>query len=447
MMKTPLFLLLVFFISTPTSLSLITPSLSHNISPSSIIFNTRRTLSKLSLGSLILATTTYTRSSTNKDNFYVSSTSLSSIETKASDDGGVKDNTKDPILNVWDDTLSPKTLSLLHKVASQRGLGHNVFTRRSCCSTNNSSSSKKHYANPIEKVLDELLTKMNDTSPIVEYWTRQEWRHIEAHSDIDEHLIKEQLKQLHNNNKNNNQELEFRFPNHGHVLYLQVGSEVRGPTCVFLDCSFGGELASISSSEVDLITVPAVPSRILRFHGNLLHAVPRPTDIWMLPFVKGSPQHEPMEEWGRSVILFNTWGSKNNCNGDNKTNREEEEEEEEEDQFVNGGPKSVFPAERMLFDEDEEDYELKVTNQWKHVYEKNKKSPHNEESSCSSSPSQTTEKRKEDILDLKYAKVWLLGDIYRRKYQGRTIKLYASESELRSALDDPAQIHQTTLYA
>lgn len=443
-MKTPLFLLSVFFISTPTSLSLITPSLSHNIPPSSILFNTRRTLSKLSLGSLILATT------------YVSSTSLSSIETKTTDDDGdVTNNINDPILNVWDDTLSPKTLSLLHKVASQRGLGHNVFTRRSCCSTD-SSSSKKHYANPIEKVLDELLTKMNDTSPIVEYWTRQEWRHIEAHSDIDEHLIKEQLKQLHNN-KNNDQELEFRFPNHGHVLYLQVGSEVRGPTCVFLDCSFGGELASISSSEVDLITVPAVPSRILRFHGNLLHAVPRPTDIWMLPFVKGSPQHEPMEEWGRSVILFNTWGgkaqveeeeeienlSKNNCDGDKKTNGEEEEE----DRFMNGGPKSVFPAERMLFDEDEEDYELKVTNQWKLVYEKNKKSPHNEESSCSSSPSQTTEKRKENILDLKYAKVWLLGDIYRRKYQGRTIKLYASESELRSALDDPVQIHQTTLYA
>ena len=102
------------------------------------------------------------------------------------------------------------------------------------------------------------------------------------------------------------------------MLYLQVGSEVRGPTCVFPGRSSGGDLLKAmqvdegecsdnGDGEVQLSIVPAVEGRLLRFDGRDLHAVPRPTDIWMLPFVKGGAEYEPEKQWGRSVILFNVW--------------------------------------------------------------------------------------------------------------------------------------------
>jgi hypothetical protein len=53
----------------------------------------------------------------------------------------------------------------------------------------------------------------------------------------------------------------------------------------------GGDLVRPESFELSV--VPAVPGRLLRFKGDLLHAVPCPTDLWLLPFVKGAPQFEP----------------------------------------------------------------------------------------------------------------------------------------------------------
>jgi hypothetical protein len=85
-----------------------------------------------------------------------------------------------------------------------------------------------------------------------------------------------------------------------------VGTDVKGPTCIFEDCISGGDLAADSNPKVALLTVPAVERRLLRFTGNLLHAVPRPTDIWLLPFVQGTPDFTP-SLFERSVVLFNTW--------------------------------------------------------------------------------------------------------------------------------------------
>merc|ERR1712071_711691 len=118
----------------------------------------------------------------------------------------------------------------------------------------NEEQSKKNESllvplSPLEQTLDDLLTKCNDTSPIVEYWSRQEWKHIEAHADIDELLVREQKKQK--------EHLTFRYPKHGHVLYLQVGSSVRGPTCLFQTCQSGGDLLSSPSS-----TMPSISQRI-----------------------------------------------------------------------------------------------------------------------------------------------------------------------------------------
>ena len=100
-----------------------------------------------------------------------------------------------------------------------------------------------------------ILCELNDTSLYIEYWCRQEWRHIEAHTE----------------------------PTHGHALYLQAGTDVKGPTWLYLcrlhQCIV--DLADNNKPEIALGTVPAAEGRF--------HAVPRPTDIWLLPFVQGTP--------------------------------------------------------------------------------------------------------------------------------------------------------------
>ena len=170
------------------------------------------------------------------------------------------------------------------------GLGHRVFEP--------ARPPRTH----LEAALGSVLRELNDSAPYVEYWTRQPWKHIEAHADVDEKLAAESGM--------------LRYPQHGHVLYLAVGTRVRGPTCVF-DAVRGSDLAasrSANSSAADaettraLIIVPAVPGRLLRFQGNLLHAVPAPTDRWLTPFSKSTPIL-PEAEWQRVVVLFNTWES------------------------------------------------------------------------------------------------------------------------------------------
>jgi hypothetical protein len=184
-------------------------------------------------------------------------------------------------VTVWGNVLSKETCKALHDAARAMGLGHSVFRTQ-----------EPHTL--IERALDAILQEMNKPKDChVEYWSRQEWRHIEAHADVDENLAKREADQ------------SFLYPDRGHVLYLQVGSDVRGPTCLFFNATSGGDL--LRRNSVEIVTVPAVCGRLLQFPGNALHAVPRPTDLWLLPFVKGAPQYEPEETWGRSVILFNMW--------------------------------------------------------------------------------------------------------------------------------------------
>jgi len=151
----------------------------------------------------------------------------------------------------------------------------------------------------IEQALNWILLQLypDPKGPLfyVEYWKRQEWFHILAHADMDEGLRREQEQSgLYGE--------PFAHPETGHVLYLKLGKRVRGPTCVF-NTTFGGDLVKQDATE--MLVVPAVESRLLRFQGNLLHAVPRPADLWLAP--THEKVTEPFEEWGRSVLLFNTW--------------------------------------------------------------------------------------------------------------------------------------------
>jgi len=85
--------------------------------------------------------------------------------------------------------ISPDTTKNLHLVACQAGLGHRCFSRPLSPS---SSTVTATDSSVIERMLDHLLTQLNDDSKYVEYWTKQEWRSIEAHADVDEFLAKTQ---------------------------------------------------------------------------------------------------------------------------------------------------------------------------------------------------------------------------------------------------------------
>ena len=123
---------------------------------------------------------------------------------------------------------------------------------------------------PLELAIDSALTALNDTSRVVEYWSREEYLNIDAHADIDEGALED--------------EGQIRCPKAGHVLYLQVDEGVRGPTFVFdkMKGWSSEESGESGGDTTEMVTVPCVPGRILRFDGRAMHAVPRPFDRYLL---------------------------------------------------------------------------------------------------------------------------------------------------------------------
>jgi hypothetical protein len=176
---------------------------------------------------------------------------------------------------VFDQVFSPAACAVLHTAACSRALGHALFPR-------------EQPGSAIEAALASFLNEVGDSSTHVEYWSRQDWKHIEAHADVDEkHAVATLGRE------------SLRYPRSAHVLYLEVGLRVRGPTCVW------EPHASSSSLFGTLTTVPAVAGRVLRFDGRYQHAVPRPADVWLAPFAIS--QSGGAKDFVRSVILFNTW--------------------------------------------------------------------------------------------------------------------------------------------
>lgn len=373
-------------------------------------------------------------------------------------------------ITVWDNVLPSNVLLDLHKEATKVGLGHKAFARPFSASTSNFSahddndvadvigvSTSKEPQQPrplIELVLDQILTELGDdmnndsednrnTTQYVEYWTRQEWRHIEAHADVDEILAKEEDKDTVAMGRalQSQSSPPFRYPSNGHVLYLKVGSEVRGPTCLFPDRSSGGDLLKLeentasmdgiknnNNGAIDLVTVPAVEGRLLRFDGSTLHAVPRPADLWFLPFVKGAPAYTPEESWGRSVILFNTWHGDppKDVPLDNNTAQRPDDNDDEEDIHTNTNANNSQNSVGVR---------INTFSEWDNIFSL--------EGASSSQNSDVCNEDKE-ITYGRPAKIWLLGNERRRDYRMRTIKLNAPE-ETRDLLSERHSVSRVQL--
>ena len=208
-------------------------------------------------------------------------------------------------IRVWDNVLSPAQLSSV--VAAGESRKHSftsVFDR-------NTSPAGRTI---IESVLTALLDEMGDSTRFVEYWWRGEHKDMAVHRDVDEAICRSRK---HAGTGMGVQ----RCPETGHVLYLDIAPGLRGPTCVWDEEEPSEAWAALAvGADADaragaprslrrLNVVPAAPGRLLRFRGDLLHAVPKPALGWLSDRAAPPPSAPSSSNPLRQVLLFNLWSA------------------------------------------------------------------------------------------------------------------------------------------
>jgi hypothetical protein len=180
----------------------------------------------------------------------------------------------------------------------------------------------------------------------------------------------------------------------------QIAMKIATPGQHFLHLDPSSLMRTKNCKKVDkiLLTIKN-PHEELRFTGNLLHAVPRPTNIWLLPFVQGTPDFNP-SRFERRVVLFNAWQKP---------------------------PLGVPQLMKEQQDCRMEDVSVSPGNEWTEVDIAEGYGAGGDAQNC--------------------AKTWLLGALPRRKHAIRTVHLCLNEERLREALEQPTQPARTTLQA
>ena len=147
---------------------------------------------------------------------------------------------------------------------------------------------------------------------------------MDVHCDIDEKLLERNKRIL-------------RYPEYAHILYLTVqlpttqNNITAAPTCLF-PTKMGGWMPTTPSCTkdhehriVDLVIVPAVSGRVVRFSGSMMHAVPKPSNRWFTSInnveAEVHQEHDNDDDDDdncndsnrstelRSVLLFNCWSN------------------------------------------------------------------------------------------------------------------------------------------
>ena len=234
-----------------------------------------------------------------------------------------------PPVRVWDGVFAQPDLSIIATSGERRQHSFtSVFDRHAF----------PKGRTVLERSLASILDALDDSSQYIEYWWREEWKSIEAHRDVDETLC---LSRKHAGSPLGVQ----RCPNNGHVLYVDVEDDVRGPTCVWVEEPPPDDFKLAATAEEadgragpprelqSMVVVPCRAGRLLRFSGEAIHAVPRPSCEWLkddddaeqdgkavaaaqqeddddekrvggvIPL--GPPPTLPSKR--RAVVLFNTW--------------------------------------------------------------------------------------------------------------------------------------------
>lgn len=263
------------------------------------------------------------------------------------DDDDKEEDDDDPTIRVFDNVLSATSCKLVHEWAIQHNddvdddsliFYRNNNNNKSIQSQNNSHNDgdrdRSKQLTQLEHVLNDILTQLGDTNEVVEYWCRQDYLDLEVHSDIDELALELEEEE----------DRILRYQEHGHVLYLQIGIENSDdtysscPTCIF-PTRRGGWKSSLSTTRdsddgdddddsgnnnndntasIPIVTIPAVQGRVVRFKGDLMHAVPKPATRWLLSkdaqrdlsLLEYDDDYEKSDDDKpilRSVVLFNTW--------------------------------------------------------------------------------------------------------------------------------------------
>jgi hypothetical protein len=255
----------------------------------------------------------------------------------ASPKDGPSSSSSSSLVSVWDNVFSVDRCDELHDLAcdhADRGMeGASIFDRR-LASNSTSTTTITTIMTPLEHALHSILTAMGDTNPIVEYWSRQDYINMDAHSDIDEVVLEE--------------EGDLRYPAFGHVLYLTTRDDgtVAGPTCVF-PTQLGGwqdssATTTFTTSSIPLVTIPTVPGRVLRFPGAAMHAVPKPCHRWLLSKKEQIKLRRQEEEDEEEAAAF------------------KENEQEEEEELIRGmdyNPDNYNPDDDDYSDEENVDFD------------------------------------------------------------------------------------------
>ncbi|KAG8457168.1 hypothetical protein KFE25_004385 [Diacronema lutheri] len=192
----------------------------------------------------------------------------------------------------WDGVFGARELERVRALAHALGADRHVFSLGS-------------PSNALERAIDSLALQLrgepDGAELMVEYWARASWMHLEAHRDCDEFLNGEAFRTA-GGLAARPVLATLRYPLHAHVLYLDVGADVLGPTCVFDDC--------------EPRDVPTSPAAADACNAEAL----RPVALQLLPVfrrmhvVPASGEAATTRGYGdegaalsRQVLLFNLW--------------------------------------------------------------------------------------------------------------------------------------------
>lgn len=347
-------------------------------------------------------------------------------------------NSENNPVQVFDNVVSPVVATVLHYLAFEQSVRSNGDT---CLFVRPPYNTKP--LTPVENFIDSVLTTMETpVSPdcrVVEYWAREEYMNLKAHIDIDENA-------LHYG--------RLGCPESSHVLYLSVQDGLKGPTCIF-PTEKGSWTTSTSTTTdkecvVDLITVPAVPGRIIKFPGNTMHAVPCPPTRWLL---KKEEEHaltlleeEEEDSWDdegveaeddedeeaeddegeedeieRSVLLFNTWS------GDGP-------------QGVKGDYTDIWPDGIGLDNDNDNSEATGLVEEWQEDYGFNAERLHClAKSDWKETFVYEADEEEASSLSKEQLRIPLMGDEIRRGVPNKTVVLQGAVGALQSAVEQESR--------